>query len=294
MNQAAKISVPSAADQRKYYRMTNIRRSQDLVLEIDSRTQESLVEDGMNMSMTPTRVSTPRRVNFSPAPGPFREEAQSSPRPSLSKEKTSFRNLVPKLSFKFRKASSDIEKGASTSLGSSSSGIREMSSMARTFSKTTVQGSIPRSRSVPMFDKDGKLIDPVGSIFRVIPLLHERKCPCKLCGLWFYGSDEDDGEDIPEEEAVCRICFVELAEGSDILKMECSCKGELALAHQDCTVKWFSIKAHPVQGNVARQMHFRYRVWQDIPVLVTVSMLGYFCFLDQLPGNYQRITKGIN
>jgi len=42
---------------------------------------------------------------------------------------------------------------------------------------------------------------------------------------------------------VCRICMVELSEGSDtLIKLECSCKGELALAHRDCAVKWFSIK----------------------------------------------------
>ncbi|KAG6515226.1 uncharacterized protein LOC121970803 isoform X1 [Zingiber officinale] len=121
---------------------------------------------------------------------------------------------------------------------------------------------------------------------------------------------ENEVEDIPEEEAVCRICLVELAEGGETLKMECSCKGELALAHQECAVKWFSIKGNktcdvckqevtnlPVtllrlqnqrmvnrhtSNATQRQEVATYRVWQDVPVLVMVSMLAYFCFLEQL------------
>lgn len=122
-----------------------------------------------------------------------------------------------------------------------------------------------------------------------------------------YGSVEKTnfGEDITQEDAVCRICFIELGEGSETLKMECSCKGELALAHQECAIKWFSIKGNKIcdvcneevrnlpvtllriqstnrRGNGAQAESARYRVWQDVPVLVIVSMLAYFCFLEQL------------
>ncbi|GAB2300582.1 hypothetical protein Dimus_034618 [Dionaea muscipula] len=332
-------------------------RSQGLVVEIPipSRNPGSPLEDCMKIDMPMTmQTPTPKRVNFSPMPSPYVEKFQSlSPGPSFSKEKTSFKILIPKLSFKFRTSSSDIEKATMLAAGFSSSGMRERStSIARTFSftkffspknkidrtsslpvtpishsnpesthggnnnKRAVQASIPRSHSLPVFGEDGKLINLVGGggIFRVIPTTPRPRegngiSAKAAASPVAAGENEDDGEDIPEEEAVCRICFVELGEGSDTLKMECSCKGELALAHQECAVKWFSIKgnkicdvckqevknlpvtllriqnpeARVVQANGAdHQMELRYRIWQDIPVLVIVSMLGYFCFLEQL------------
>ncbi|KAF6167892.1 hypothetical protein GIB67_027670 [Kingdonia uniflora] len=139
-----------------------------------------------------------------------------------------------------------------------------------------------------------------------------------MCG---HNTDGDDGEDIPAEDAVCRICLVELCEGGETLKMECSCKGELALAHQECAIKWFSIKGnkncdvcnqevqnlpvtllriesvhslnvHRIRASETAQQYRQamfsdpavnlIRVWQDVPVLVIISMLAYFCFLEQL------------
>ncbi|XP_006656056.1 uncharacterized protein LOC102711074 [Oryza brachyantha] len=140
-------------------------------------------------------------------------------------------------------------------------------------------------------------------------------------------AEEDAGSVVADEDAlVCRICMVALSEeagggaGSGTLKLECRCKGELALAHGDCAVKWFSIKGnatcdvcnHEVLNLpvTLRRVHdrqqliqeavaaasaagdditgnqrggYRYgRVWRGTTILVIVSMLAYFCFLEQL------------
>jgi len=121
---------------------------------------------------------------------------------------------------------------------------------------------------------------------------------------------EDGSQRIPEEEAVCRICLVALGEGGKTFKMECNCKGELALAHEECLIKWFNIKGNRtcdvcksevqnlpvtllrVPSAPANSRHpatvpqnlevYHYRVGQDILVLVIISMLAYFFFLQLL------------
>ncbi|KAG6681861.1 hypothetical protein I3843_13G097700 [Carya illinoinensis] len=169
---------------------------------------------------------------------------------------------------------------------------------------------ISRSLSVPVNNKERSL-RRMDSFFRVIPStprVKEGDLLLNASPTSDADNNDHDGEDIPEEEAVCRICLVELCEGGETLKMECSCKGELALAHQECAVKWFSIKGNktcdvckqevknlPVTllriqsirtrntgGNRVLADVQGYRVWQEVPVLVIISMLAYFCFLEQL------------
>nr|XP_043631315.1 uncharacterized protein LOC122602783 isoform X2 [Erigeron canadensis] len=180
--------------------------------------------------------------------------------------------------------------------------------------KGWIQRPIHRSHSVPDLIKDGSVTQTESlGVFRIIPTTQKdvqgtHPTQIVLPSIEADGNDHKEGEDIAEEEAVCRICMVELEEGvDDYLKMECDCKGGLALAHQGCAIKWFTIKGNktcevckqevknlPVtllriqrsQSRVLRNgvMH-QYeapRVWQDVPVLVIVSMLAYFCFLEQL------------
>ncbi|OIW05801.1 hypothetical protein TanjilG_23587 [Lupinus angustifolius] len=293
---------------------------------------------------TPKRVnfivgsrSVDAPTNNSPAP----------PTPT-SRGKSSRRSILPKLSFRYRtptdieKAITAAPEGSSSGHGEKPSISRSLSlskiftpRIKRTSSlpveeigdvniesahggsvvgplnkrEAQAQTMIARSLSVPVNNKE-KSLRRMDTFFRIIPSTPRVKEGNELITAPTTDTENDDadGEDIAEEEAVCRICLVDLCEGGETFKLECSCKGELALAHQECAIKWFSIKGNktcdvckeevrnlPVtllriqsvrnQNSGAWSLHedvSGYRVWQEVPVLVIVSMLAYFCFLEQL------------
>lgn len=320
---------------------------EDLVLEISPKSLDDTTEDFVRINMPVTPSHTPKKVNFSPIPSPSFAKTNESPGPSTTKNRTNFRNLLPKLSFKHRNTTSEIEKAAILALGCSSAEIQAKPRIPRTASLTKLftprskktsslpatpithsnpesmhgggsskegaQLPIHRSRSVPVLIKNGivRQWDSSGGVYHVLPTTPRVSKGTPVTTSNVSPIDDSDGnndEHIPEEEAVCRICLVELGEGGGTLKMECSCKGELALAHKECAIKWFNIKGNktcdvcnedvknlPVTllrvpnaqtinrlGRGQQSEIVQYRVWQDVPVLVIVSMLAYFCFLEQL------------
>ncbi|KAK7261367.1 hypothetical protein RIF29_27676 [Crotalaria pallida] len=300
----------------------------------------------IKMPMTPSPSPAPKKVNFLVTSRSVDAPVNNSPGPSVPRGKSSIMSMLPKLTFRPR-TSSDVGKAHLTAAPEGSFARQEKSSIPRSVSLSNIfapkikrtsslpveemghantefapggclggspygresQGTIARSRSVPVNNKEQSL-RRMDSHFRIIPSIplvkggSERSTTSTTKDT---ESDEADGEDIGEEEAVCRICMVDLCEGGETFKLECSCKGELALAHQECAIKWFSIKGNktcdvckdevqnlsvtllrvpsvPTQNTGANSQADRdeYRVWQELPVLVIVSMLAYFCFLEEL------------
>ncbi|CAN1833350.1 hypothetical protein LINPERHAP1_LOCUS33763, partial [Linum perenne] len=305
-------------------------KKKNLFLEIPTRTLEgSPCVDSVVIKMPPTTprkvnfLLTPTSADSRGGGG----VVGSPVAPTPSRGRSSLKSLLPKLNFKSRISTLNGEKPVSLppETAAATATQQEHPSIPRSLSLTKLftprmkrTSSLPvtpaghsnppdyvhsesnkgplnkiaRSRSVPDLGKEGS-IRRMDSFFRVIPStprLKEGDITVHPSSPPSDAADDDDGEDIPEEEAVCRICMVELCEGGETLKMECSCKGELALAHQECAVKWFSIKGNKtcdvckqeVQNLPVTLLRIQSMVWQEVPVLVIVSMLAYFCFLEQL------------
>ncbi|KAI3901491.1 hypothetical protein MKW92_007478 [Papaver armeniacum] len=278
-------------------------RRPNLFLEIPERTIDEPPEEFVRINMPPTPISTPTRARLPPpSPSPSsRRNNTSSPYPS-SRGNKSMKNFLPKISFKHKDSTLDTEKASMLAIGTPVAGAPEKTSIIR--SRTPSLPVTPIAHSNPNSVRGVSVVDtPNSTVMTESSRTTSNMPPTPHPEI----NDADGGEDIAEEEAVCRICFVELAEGGDTIKMECSCKGELALAHQECAIKWFSIKGNkkceicqqevqnlpvtllriqsvqvrnPNRGQ--QRVVQRYRVWQDVPILVIVSMLGYFCFLEQL------------
>lgn len=304
------------------------KRRHDLLLEIPTRSSEVFPNESIQIKIPATPSPTPKKVNFLLSPSSTAPADSDYAGPSSSKRKSSIRTLLPKLSFKYRSSTSDTEKVA---ISREKPFISRSLSLSKIFTPTMkrtpslsesihggsvnsntkgVQKHIRRSLSMPVNNKEESM-RRMDSFFRVVLTPRGREGG----GIMFNTvqtvdaeNNDNNGEDIPEEEAVCRICLVELCEGGETLKMECSCKGELALAHEECAVKWFSIKGNktcdicnqevinlPVtllriqnvqsisRATGARQSDVSgSRAWQELPVLAIISMLAYFCFLEQL------------
>ncbi|KAL1223121.1 hypothetical protein V5N11_000704 [Cardamine amara subsp. amara] len=316
-------------------------RWRGLVLDIQSRAHEDAHGDFSRASgsLTPSPVS--KRFKLSPMSSPRIGRRVGSMSPSSSRNRTNLKNPI---NFKKRNNNADIEEGVALVFdGRDKPNIPRTWSLSNLLTprKSKKTGSLPetpiahsnpesmhgnyaldpvtsmkgerplpirRSRSVPaLFNKDGSVKQ--SSVFRVIPTPSrgdEESLEMMQASKMSKLNGSDGGEDVPEEEAVCRICMVELEEDSEAFKMECMCKGELALAHKSCTIKWFTIKGNiicdvckqevknlPVTLLRLQDSQERSRAtedieispfneWQDVPILVIVSMLAYFCVLEQL------------
>ncbi|KAK1411970.1 hypothetical protein QVD17_32862 [Tagetes erecta] len=318
----------------------NYLKEQNLVLEMPSRTlHSSSSHEFVQINMPPPPPPPPlpprfhKKVNFKVATSPETKSLKKNllPKPSLKNRSTVLDVMIPASSGSSPQEKSSIGRSWSltkmftklttpslpfTPIGHSNvpeSGLRRAGGSLNL--QTKVHNHIHRSQSVPIINEKIHY-KQADSYFRVIRTTPRMKDFDVMTPTSTSDDDDADGDDIAEEEAVCRICLIELCEGGETLKMECSCKGELALAHKECAIKWFSIKGNktcdvchqdvenlPVtllriqstainRDNATTETHDHhvevnaygdiYRVWQETPILVIVSTLVYFCFLEEL------------
>ncbi|KAG0476449.1 hypothetical protein HPP92_013290 [Vanilla planifolia] len=181
------------------------------------------------------------RIDIPASSTPCSTRSSLPPRPPSIKGKASMRSLLPQWSFGAKNCSQEADKAVLLMPSTSSGRQQDRRSWGPeslrgrhivgipTPDKPQGQKHMVRSLSAPGNVKDRSLrrTHSLGFI-RVIPT----PCPVVFDAAAVAEAVQSaNGEDIPEEEAVCRICLVDIEEEGETFKMECSCKGELALAH---------------------------------------------------------------
>ncbi|CAM9004149.1 unnamed protein product [Rhodiola kirilowii] len=163
---------------------------------------------------------------------------------------------------------------------------------------------ICRSRSVPVSYSDEIMRDDHVKVLRVVPNRRKSERNAALLSASAIHDGEVDVDDITEEEeAVCRICLGEL--GEEAFKLECNCKGDLALVHKQCIQRWFNIRGNrtceicrkkvrnvtvkvkrmrSVNLNFLRETPVTYEemIWNEALVLYVISWISYMLFIKVL------------
>uniref|UniRef100_A0A7N0U4L6 RING-CH-type domain-containing protein n=1 Tax=Kalanchoe fedtschenkoi TaxID=63787 RepID=A0A7N0U4L6_KALFE len=106
------------------------------------------------------------------------------------------------------------------------------------------QQPIHRSRSVPVNYTDGAMREYHVRVLRVVPNRRMAGRNSTSSSASTIQNDEENEDDITEEEAVCRICLEELGEELETFKLECNCRGDLALVHRGCSQRWFNMRGN--------------------------------------------------
>ncbi|XP_058083882.1 uncharacterized protein LOC131231641 isoform X3 [Magnolia sinica] len=223
--------------------------------------------------------------------------------PTVVSEKASLATSIASLTWK-RCVSLPIRQESILSPSTSISARDKACNEQHPSKKQAIPANVQRSLSMPL---------------RNVVILRSRSSPTsKALGQTDASEDlispahlGDGDEEIPEEDAVCRVCLDDLSEGGSSLQLECRCKGALRLIHEECAMKWFGIKGNrmcdvcgaeilnlPVtlirmpsssradgrqQHRVRRHPNSAVtRAWQDVMVLMLISTMCYFFFIEQL------------
>lgn len=139
-------------------------KKSNLFLDIPSRTVDSPVQDSVVIKMprTPSPTPTPRRVNFLLTASSADARTISSPGPSTSKGKSPLKSLLPKLSFKYRNSTADIEKAVNQAPESNQ--VREKPSISRSLSLSKIfTPRMKRTSSLPVNPDENSSLEPTCS-----------------------------------------------------------------------------------------------------------------------------------